>query len=104
MLLVQVFEVFNNIADGGKAADVIILNDDSEFVLTKHNQIGKLNGVDTEVVGKLCVQGNVLTVDLKLFYEQICKFIKHDVSHFLFGFGFHSIDYNLSFLTCQVPI
>ena len=80
MLLVERFEVLDNVADGGEAANVVVLNDDSEFVLAKHNQIGQLNGVDAKVVGKLGVKGDVLAIDLKLFYEQICKLIKHNVS------------------------
>ena len=80
MLFVQGLQILDNITDGREAADVVVLDNDSEFVLAQHNEIGKLNRVDAKVVGKLCVKGDVLTVDLKLFYEQICKLIKHNMS------------------------
>ena len=79
-------EIFNYVTDGNKSVDVGVLDFNVELFLAKQNQIGKLDGVDAEVTGKLSVEGDVSFVDLKLINKQFfqlfkhCKFLQNDLS------------------------
>ena len=68
--LLKSFEVVNYVLNSGEFADVGIVNGNSEFVLAEHNEVCKLNRVNSKVSGKLGIGLNVLGIDLELVNEE----------------------------------
>ena len=71
-------KVIYDIADSGELAEIVILDLDSESFFTLHNEIGKLDGIDSKVIGKLRIHSNFIALDLKLVNEQIYKLLVHN--------------------------
>ena len=72
----KAFEIGNHVTDGNQLVEIFIVDLDVELFLAKQNQIGKLDGVDAEVTGKLSVDGDVSFVDLKLINKQFFQLLQ----------------------------
>lgn len=55
----------------------VVADFDVVSLFTHQNQIGKLKGVDAQVIDKFCVGGNVTGIYGKLVYEKILDLFKH---------------------------
>ena len=73
VLLADGVQVVHYVTNGRELTDVVVVDLDAEAILAEHNQVSQLNGVDSEVTGKLSLHGNVVAVDLKLIDQKICK-------------------------------
>ena len=59
---------------------IVIVNYNVELILTDQNQIGKLQGVDTEIGRQLCVKRDAAFVNAQFLYQQIFYLLKHEKS------------------------
>lgn len=78
---IQGFQISNNVTNCGEFANVIVVDLNIELILAQHYQIGKLNGIDAEVVGQLRFHGDFIAIDLQFLNQKIDKLFVH--IHFL---------------------
>ena len=76
-LLLMRFQVGNDVVDRNELVDVLILDLDSEFVLAKHDQVGKFDGVDAEIVYQLGLGLNVVGIKLQFFNKDVFQCFQH---------------------------
>ena len=57
--------------------NVLVVNGEIKLILAQHHQVSKLNGIDAEVCGKLCLEGNGRRIDLKLVHKNLLYSLKH---------------------------
>ena len=79
-LILYVFlKICNDISDGNKLMDVVILDFNAEFLLAEKNKVGKLKGIDAEVVYKLGFGLYLVRIHGEIVYKHFFYFLKHCV-------------------------
>ena len=73
----KIFQVINNVTNSCELANIVIVDFDSEFVFADHNEISKLDRIDSEITLKLSLKCYFIAVDLELFNQQINKLFVH---------------------------
>lgn len=63
VLLLIVFDVLNDVADGLDAFKSVVGDFKSEFILEGHNKVNNVQGVCAEIIGDDRVQRNFVQVD-----------------------------------------
>jgi len=51
--------------------NILVLNGDVKLVLAKHDKVCKLDGIDTEICGKLGIKGNGVGINLELVLKDL---------------------------------
>lgn len=63
------FEIIHDVTDGHEFLKILFVDFDSEFFLTGKYEVGKLEGVDAQVVDQLGRLGDIVRIQVHLFYQ-----------------------------------
>ena len=68
------FKIFNNVADGDQLLNVFVCDLDTEILLAHENQVSDLQGVDSQIVLKLCLGSDCRLVYMKILHKNFFDF------------------------------
>ena len=71
------FQVGHNITHGDELVKILIINGKVEFLFAQKDQIRQLKRINTEVVGKLGLEGDLGFLDAQLFHQKIFYLFEH---------------------------
>lgn len=68
---------FDDISNRQKTVQIFVINGQIKLILTDHDEVGKLDGIDAKIGRKLSLGGNGGRIDLQLIHENIFYSLEH---------------------------
>ncbi len=72
------FQIFYNVSNGYELGNILVLEFNVKLFFTSHNEIRKLNRVDSQIAGEIGFKGNVIGIQLKFLYKNAFQSFKHE--------------------------
>jgi hypothetical protein len=71
------FQVVYYVTYGNEGVQILVINNDVELFFAEKNEVGELERVDAEVVCKLSLKTNDVSVYVQFLYKKIFDFFEH---------------------------